>query len=282
MTMALPQLRPEATAEVAPWRARLARLLEGPKVQNAILGAIVLNAAVLGLETWPAAMAAAGRWLTFLDNLLLALFVVEIAARIVAHGGRYFRDPWSLFDFSVVAIALVPAGGAFSVLRTLRVLRVMRLLSIFPRMRRVVRGLLMAIPGLGSIVAVMAIVYYVAAVIATTLFGPTFPDLFGSLGASLFSLFQIMTLEGWPDIVRQVMAVFPRAWIFFVCYMLIATFTMLNLFIAVIVNAMQTEHEREMAEGQHDDTRAILTEIGKLRAEVAGLRGSPAGHGGPT
>jgi voltage-gated sodium channel len=263
---------PDAKAPTG-WRGRLAGFLESAGTERAVAALIVINAAVLGLETSSAAMAAAGGMLAILDRFILALFVIELACRMTAHGSRFFRDPWSLFDFVVVGLALVPATGSLSALRALRVLRVLRLMTIFPRMRGVVRGLLMAIPGVGSIVAVLGIIYYVAAVIATKLFGDAFPELFGTLGESLFSLFQVMTLEGWPEIVREVMTVHPRAWIFFLCYILVATFTMLNLFIAVMVNAMQAEHEREVTQARHSDTEAVLAEIAALRAEVRTLRG---------
>ena len=142
-----------------------------------------------------------------------------------------------MFALLVVGIAVVPAGSAFTVLRSLRVLRVRRLVSLVPSMRGVVGALLKALPGMASIVGLMVLVLYVSAVMATKLFGAISPDLFGNLGASLFTLFQVMTVEGWPDIARGVMVRAPYAWIFFVIYLLIATFMVLNLFIAVVVNA---------------------------------------------
>ncbi len=262
----------------AGWRGRLAGFLGNTGMERVVATLIVVNAVVLGLETWPAAMNAAGGILMILDRAILGIFVIELAGRMVAHGARFFRDPWSLFDFVVVGLALVPTTGSLSALRALRVLRVLRLMTIFPRMRRVVQGLLTAIPGVGAIVAVLGIIYYVSAVIATKLFGGAFPELFGTLGESLFSLFQVMTLEGWPEIVRDVMAVYPHAWIFFLCYILVATFTMLNLFIAVMVNAMQAEHEREVTRSRHGDTEAVLAEIAALRAEVRTLRGEAWRH----
>jgi voltage-gated sodium channel len=128
------------------------------------------------------------------------------------------------------------------VLRALRVLRLFRLLSVVPRMRLVIESLVHAIPGLGSIALLLLLFFYVFAVMATKLFGGDFPDYFGTLGTSLFSLFQIMTLENWPDMAREVMAQYPHAWVFFLVFILLATFTVLNLFIALIVNTMQTAH----------------------------------------
>jgi len=173
------------------------------------------------------------------------------------HRTRFFRDPWSVFDFLVVAIALVPASGQLAVLRALRVLRVLRILTIVPSMRRVVGGLLAAIPGLASIGMVLALVFYVFAVITTNLFGGAFPDWFGTLGRSLYTLFQVMTLESWSmGISRPVMEVYPYAWIFFIPFILIATFTMLNLFIGVIVSAMQSFSDDDKADSATANSNA--------------------------
>ena len=230
-------------------RSILTAFLERPRVQHVILALIIINAVILGLETSPALMAQYGDWLVALDKSILAVFVVEIGMRIYVHRTRFFRDPWSVFDFLVVAIALVPASGQLAVLRALRVLRVLRILTIVPSMRRVVGGLLAAIPGLASIGMVLALVFYVFAVITTNVFGAAFPDWFGTLGRSLYTLFQVMTLESWSmGIARPVMAVYPYAWVFFIPFILIATFTMLNLFIGVIVSAMQSFSDDDKAD----------------------------------
>jgi len=193
------------------------------------------------------------------------------------HRLTFFRDPWNVFDFAVVTIALVPASGALSVLRALRVLRVLRLLTVVPSMRRVVGALLSAIPGLGSIAAVLALLFYVFAVIATKLFSAEFPDWFGSIGRSLYTLFQVMTLESWSmGIARPVMEKFPFAWAFFVPFILIATFTMLNLFIAVIVNAMQTFNAQDNAEAVAAVDQAREHVEADMRAQLGALRGEIA------
>jgi voltage-gated sodium channel len=254
-------------------RAAVRERVERPALQNFIMLLIVVNAVILGLETVPAAMAAWGSLLLAVDNVILGVFVVEILLRIYAHRLAFFRDPWSLFDFFVVAIALVPASGPFAVLRALRILRVLRLLTLVPSMRRVVGALLASIPGLGSIALVLMLIYYVFAVIATKLFGENFPQWFGSIGESLYSLFQIMTLESWSmGIVRPVMVEHPNAWIFFVIFILIATFTMLNLFIAIIVNAMHSFTEQEAAETRREVDDARIHIEADLHAEVAALR----------
>jgi voltage-gated sodium channel len=258
--------------QIARMRERVRTVVDSPKFQKAIIAIIALNAITLGLETSPAAMAAAGSLLLTADRVMLWIFVVEIAARLFAHGPRFFRDPWSVFDFVIVGLALAPATTGFAVLRALRVLRVLRIISAVPKMRMVVRALLSAIPGISSIVALLALIFYVMAVMATKLFGPSFPEWFGSIPASLYSLFQIMTLESWSmGIVRPVMEVYPYAWMFFVPFILVATFTVLNLFIAVVVSAMQSEHEAEQAKADHDahgERLDILAELRALRVQV--------------
>jgi voltage-gated sodium channel len=258
--------------------------VDHPRVQNLVIALILVNAVLLGLETWPAAMSSAGGLIVGLDRTILVIFVVELLARLYVHRAAFWRDPWSVFDFLVVAIALVPASGPFAVLRALRVLRVLRLLTMVPSMRRVVGALLAAIPGLGSIALVLLIIYYVFAVIATNLFAASHPEWFGSLGLSLYTLFQIMTLESWSmGIARPVMEQFPHAWIFFVLFILVATFTMLNLFIAIIVNAMQNVNDAEHSEAtaaaeslrahaeadMHAEFRALREEMRQLRDMLA-------------
>jgi len=259
---------------------RLGRWVETQRVQYFILALIVINAAILGLETSRAVMDAVGPLLLALDKAILAVFVAEIGIKLAAQHGAFFRQPWNVFDFLVVGIALVPASGPLAVLRTLRVLRVLRLVSMVPRMRLVVESLLHAVPGIAAIGALMMILFYVAAVMATGFFGDAFPQWFGDIGESMYSLFQIMTLESWSmGIVRPVMDSAPWAWAFFVPFILIATFTMLNLFIAIIVNTMQEMHERELAREQaaitasmRDDTDAVLARVDAVHDELAELR----------
>lgn len=255
---------------VETWRTRLAAWLESPRVQAVIVGAIVVNAITLGLETSPAALARIGGLIQHLDTAILALFVLEIALKLVANGLRFFRSGWNLFDFAIVGIAVLPATGAFAVLRTLRVLRLFRLVSAVPQMRLVVESVFKALPGLGAIAALLALFFYIFAVMATRLFGADHPEFFGSMGASMFTLFTVMTLEGWPDIARTVMVTHPQAWFFFIAFILMATFSVLNLFIAVIVNTMQQQHEALVAQGKAELTpeEALREEIRALRAEL--------------
>jgi voltage-gated sodium channel len=268
-------------------RPRLGDWIESPAIQRVIVGLIALNAVTLGLETSAGVMARWGGLLHAIDALVLAAFVVEIGVKLVARGLGFFRSAWNVFDFVVVGIALVPASGPLSVLRALRVLRVLRLISLVPRLRFVVEALLRAVPGIGAIGALMLLLFYVFAVMATGLFGGRFPEWFGSIGSSMYTLFQVMTLESWSmGIVRPLMAEYPLAWVFFVPFILLATFTMLNLFIAIIVDTMQRMHERGHAAEMQDiervigqDTSPVAEELRGLRAELRALRGELARHG---
>ena len=263
---------------------RLRQLVTSPRTERFILALIILNAITLGLETSPWVMARFGSVLGWFDKAVLAIFVVEVVARIAVHRAAFFRDPWSLFDFTIVAIALVPASGAFAVLRALRILRVLRMITLVPSLRRVVGALISALPGMGSITLLLGLIFYVASVMATKLFGGDFPQWFGSIPASAYSLFQIMTLESWSmGIVRPVMEVHPYAWMFFVPFILCTTFTMLNLFIGIVVNAMQSEHEEEAKAERHKlevDLRRASDERQQVHAEemadMAALRGEIA------
>jgi voltage-gated sodium channel len=228
------------TPGISEGRLKLAAWVDSVRVQRVVVAVILINAAILGLETSPAIMAKWGTILVMIDKLCLAIFLVEIAIKLAAYRGRFWLSGWNLFDFLVVAVALVPGAGAWSVLRSLRVLRVLRLLTVVPSLRKVVAAFLHSIPGLASVGAVMAIFFYTAGVLATRLFGESHPDWFGSLGKSLYTLFQVMTLESWSmGIVRPVMESHPLAWAFFVPFIIIATFTILNLFIGIIVSTMQ-------------------------------------------
>ena len=257
---------------------RLKGIIESKMFQAVIITLIIVNACLLGLETSRHVMENHRQTIRLLDGVILFIFALEIVARIIVYRKRFWRDPWSFFDFAVVFIALIPATGPFAIVRALRVLRVLRLLTIIPSMQRVVGALLSAIPGLGSIACVLLIFYYVAAVMATHFFASSYPEWFGTIGRSLYTLFQIMTLESWSmGISRPVMEQFPYAWAFFIPFILIATFTMLNLFIAIIVNAMQRYGETESKDTNVESNAPIEpapteNEMAQLRAEMVELK----------
>ena len=287
--------KPVWKRDLSQWRSQLRALVEHPVWERVILSIIVLNAVTLGLETSDSVMARIGPLLLALNTVFLTIFVVEIICRQIAHGLRFWRDGWSIFDFFVVAVALVPATESLSGLRALRIMRVLRLISAVPSMRRVVTGLFAALPGMSTVVMLLALIFYVFSVMATMLYGDTFPKYFGTIGNSAYSLFQIMTLESWSeDIVRPVLAVHPFAWLFFIPFILMTSFAVLNLFIGIIVDSMQ-EQARERLEAlqeqshseaehtlsatvdkEHDwqahEFRKVLEELKAVRTEVESLR----------
>ena len=267
----------------------LRRIVHDPRTERFIMALIVFNAVTLGLETSKTVMARWGSVLHVIDTVIITIFVLELTARIAVHRLAFFRDGWNIFDFIVVAITLIPTDStdAFTVLRALRVLRLLRLITVVPSLRRVVGGLIGALPGMGSIVLLIGLIYYVSAVMAVNLFGEDFPALFGTLPASLFTLFTIMTLEGWVDgVVKPIMEKFPYAWLFFIPFIIGTTFTILNLFIGVIVSSMQQEVEKAQAaelaaerDIMQEETEPLLRELRALKEEVMALRREFGGKG---
>jgi voltage-gated sodium channel len=254
------------------WRGAIERFMARQFIQRFLIILIVINAIILGVETNDEIMQVIGPELLLLDHAILWIFIAELTLLITARGWRFFIDAWSIFDFLVVVIALVPATGSLSVLRALRVLRILRLINKIESMRRVVGALLGSLPGLGSVFGLILIIFYVSAVIATNMFGESFPDRFGTLSTSFYTLFQVMTLEGWSEeIARPVMTVFPYAWIFFLVFIFIATFIVVNLFVAVIVDSInsakgEVEHEQGLT------TAHVIENLNALRSELAELK----------
>ena len=256
----------------------LKRLLESPATERIILLLILVNAVTLGLETSAAAMERYGPLLHAIDRAVLAVFVVELLARMAVYRLCFFRDPWSLFDLFVVGIALVPATESLSVLRALRVLRVMRLITVSPSLKRVVGGLIAALPGMGAISMLLFLVFYVFSVMATHLFGTSNPEQFGSLGSSAYTLFQVMTFDDWSGgVVKPLMQQHPYAIAFFLAFILFSTFVALNLFIGVIVTAIDQETSKDVPKLTHpaQETDALVAELRALRAEIAALARQP-------
>ncbi|MBF0333862.1 MAG: ion transporter [Alphaproteobacteria bacterium] len=234
--------------------AGIERTLANRVFQNTIIFVILLNAAILGVMTKRDLDPGVLSLLEFLDNACLVVFCVEIAMKLAVMRLRFFRDGWNVFDFAVVAIALAPASGPLAVLRAMRVFRLMRLVTAVPSMRRVVSGMFGSIPGVASVAGVLFVLYYVAAIMATSFFHTVDGENFGDLGSTFFTLFQLMTLEGWPDIALTIMDEMPMAWAFFVPFIVMTTFTTLNLMFGIVVNAME--------EAKEEEARAELAEKG--------------------
>jgi voltage-gated sodium channel len=254
---------------------RLARFVQSNAFRNTITTLILINAAILGLQTYTLPPLFHD-FLGYADKAIIAVFVVEVALKMITQRLSFFRSAWNWFDFLVVAISVIPAAGAFSVLRALRVLRLFRLFSTVPEMRSVVEALARAIPGMGAIMLVLCVIFYVAAVMGAKLFAGTHPQFFADLGGSAFTLFQIMTLESWSmGVARPVIEEHPFAWIFFVGFIILTSFAVLNLFIAVIVDSMQSKHfdaETTRQNEAHDEREIMIMEVRALRGELAELR----------
>jgi voltage-gated sodium channel len=251
-------------------REKVALFLDQAWVRNGIIGVILFNAVILGMETSFTIMAAAGPLILALDALCLAIFVLEIGLKLYAFRFAFFRSGWNVFDFIIVGISLVPGAGAFTVLRALRILRLLRVVSVTPSLRRVVEGFLRALPGMGSVFLLMTMIFYIGAVMATKLFQHSFPEWFGTLGASAYSLFQIMTLESWSmGIVRPVMEIYPYAWAFFVPFILVTTFAVVNLVVGLIVNSMQDAHAEEANAATDDYRTEVLTRLREIEKKLA-------------
>jgi len=259
-------------SEVASHRMRLRAFLERNAVRHSILAVIIFNAITLGLATSVWISDRFGDILQVIDTLVISIFVIEISLKLYAYGLSFFRSAWNIFDFLIVSIGLMPQTQTLSVLRGLRVLRALRLLSIVPQMRAVIKALLDALPGMGAVIIMLSIVYYIFAVMATMMYREDFPQWFGTLGESLYSLFQIMTLESWSmGIVRPVMEQHPYAWAFFVPFIIVTAFSVLNLFIGLLVNTMQAAVEEE-AEAEIEKLREMLTkETNELDAHILSL-----------
>jgi voltage-gated sodium channel len=259
--------------------ARAKALVESSGFQNVIIAVILVNAVTLALETAPETAGNLAGILRIVDHTCLGIFVAELAVKLILFRHRFFLSGWNWFDLIVVGISLVPAAESLTALRALRILRVLRIVSIIPTLRRVVEAGIRALPGMGSILLVLMLLFVIGAVISTKLYGATFPQYFGTLGDSLFSLFTVMTLEGWPDLAREVMAVHPNAWAFFIPFLIVTAFMVLNLLIGVIVNAMEetaSEEEQKLETVERELNENLLTELRALRADLAALQARPA------
>jgi voltage-gated sodium channel len=249
--------------------SKIGDFVEGTKFQNFITILIVINAAALGLETDPDIMGYVGKELIVFDHLVLIVFVVEIVIKLINRRLEFFKNGWNIFDFIIISIALIPSSGSLSVLRALRIFRAMRLLSVVPSMRKVVQALFLAIPGIFSVGSIILLIFYVSSVLTTNFFGENFEEWFGSVSRSMYSLFQIMTLESWSmGIVRPVMTVYPYSWIFFVIFILITSFAVMNLFIGIIVDAMQQQSYEE----QHVEAEKLSAESSEIHKLVINLQ----------
>jgi voltage-gated sodium channel len=250
-------------------------------VMNLIMGVIILNAIILGVSTSATIMSSrVGPVIEVLDEVVLGMFVFELSLKLFAYNWRFFRSAWNVFDLLVVSFGLLPQGTGMSSLRGLRAIRALRLLSAIPQMRSVVQALLDSLPGMGAVIIMISIMFYVFGVMATLMYGQHFPDWFGTLDRSLYTLFQVMTLESWSmGIVRPVMEVYPMAWLFFIPFIVVTAFSTLNLFIGLLVNTMQSAVEQDneaeferLRELVKMETDMVDRHVGELTEELRAMR----------
>lgn len=250
----------------------LYRFIEHPWFGHFILAVIILNATALGLETIPAINSALGPALKLIDRCALWIFVIELALKLLVYRHRFFINGWNLFDFVIVALAFLPASGT-SILRALRVLRVLRLISAIPSLRVVVQALVSAVPSMTTVIGLLMLFFYVFGVMATRLYAEAMPNEFGSLPQTFLTLFQLMIMDGWSDVIRGLMAMgHGTAALFFIIFVVISGFAVLNLFIGILVNAMDRAESLDHALHPEDYREEPEDQIAALSAQIAELQ----------
>ncbi|HEU4944636.1 MAG TPA: ion transporter, partial [Solirubrobacterales bacterium] len=252
------------------------RIADSSRFQLFILGVILANAVVLGLETYDSIDRDYGGTLEILNDVFLGIFVVEIAIRIAAHGSRpqdYFKSGWNVFDFVVIGGALLPGlRQNATVLRLLRLLRIVRVVSIFPDLRFLIRGMATSLPPIGSMAMLTSLLIYIYGILGWIFFADTEPEHWGDIGEAMLSLFIVLTLESWPEIMGAVIDVHPWAWIYFVSYVLIASFLLINMVIAILINSLEEVRAMEAIEKRLDNRRAERDADGESGGKAAAER----------
>jgi len=262
------------------FREKLSKFLESTRVQNFIIGLILFNSVIVGLETWPFYLEYFGHITDEIDLIILLIFVIEIVLKIYAFRLGFLSSLWNLFDALVVFISILPAAGSFSVFRALRILRTLRLVNNLPKLKLIIESFIYSLPSIGWIVVMLSIIIYIFAVIGYNIFGATFPQFFGTFSKSLFTLFQIMTLEAWAsDIARPILEVHKMASIYFVSFILVASYITLNIFIAIVVNTMNEIHMDEIRDEEEKiklqmekENQNLLKKIDSISFEIAEIK----------
>lgn len=266
-----------AARPTRPLKAFAKRIVEASWFEPFMIGLIMLNAVLIGLETSREFVERYDGWLHVGNDIILVFFIVEAALKITAVAPRwrlYFGDGWNLFDFSIIVLSLIPATGDFAlVARLIRVLRILRLVSAVPQLRLIVATLVRSIPSMAHVILLMSVIFYIYAVTGFHLFADDDPEHWGTLGESLLTLFQLVTLEGWVDVMNTAMEEHPFAWIYFVSFVLIGTFVVLNLFIAVVINNLEQSKVEQLEELNKPITHQdVLDELDRTRHALQELQ----------
>ena len=256
-------------------RARVSRFTDSHAFEYSIVALIFTHAILLGLETSATLTERYGAWLEFGQWVILGVFIVEAALKLFAVAprvDRYFRDPWSAFDFLVIVASLIPAVGALAlVARMARLLRVLRLVSVVPELRLLVATLVRSLPGMVHILILMGVLMYIYAIVGFALFNEHDPTHWRSLGISLLSLFRVITLEDWTDIMYTAMELHQIAWIYFASFVVLATFIVINLFTALIVNNLDIVKQARPREDAKQGRESMLSELRAARESLRRL-----------
>ena len=242
------------------------RLTKSHKFEYFIVALILINAVLVGVETLPRVMQHYDHWIMLGFQITLIIFIVEAALKMFAQWprpDRYFRDGWNVFDFAIIVLALVPATGGFAIVaRMARLLRLLRLVSAVQELRLIVATLVRSIPSMLHIVVLMSLIVYVYAIIGYQLFHEHDPEHWRNLGISLLSLFRVVTLEDWTDIMYKAMELHPLTWMYFVSFVVLGTFVVINLFIAVVINNLDEAKQERLRELEQAPTAdSILSEL---------------------
>lgn len=259
------------------FKKRLIKLVAAPIFGHIIIGLILFNALILGLETDAGLVEKHGKWFELIHHFILAAFIIEALLKMAAVAPRlqlYFSDGWNLFDFSVIVFSLLPATGELAMIaRLARLLRVLRLISTIPELRLIVATLMRSIPSMGNIMLLMSIIFYIYAIAGFHLFHVIDPQHWGTLGRSLLSLFRIVTLEDWTDLMYTALETYPLAWVYFVSFVIMGTFVIINLFIAVVLDNLAQAKEERLAESQEPITQEdILKQLANTQQAMVRLQ----------
>lgn len=233
---------------------RANQIVSAPWFERVIIAFILINGAILGMETSPSLVAQHGGLLHLGNRVILGIFILEAVLKMIAVApqiDRYFRDGWNVFDFSVIVFSLIPATGDFAMIaRLARLLRVVRLVSTIPELRLIVSTLIRSIPSMMHVMTLMSVIFYIYAITGYQLFHEHDPTHWRSLGIALLTLFRVVTLEDWTDVMYTAMDFHPMAWLFFVSFVVLGTFVVINLFIAVVINNLEEAKAERLAELQ--------------------------------
>ncbi len=245
------------------------KVVESNRFRQAVVCVIILNAIIIGLETYPSIEVPYGIVLDVADTMIIILFTVELCMRFVAekNARAFFNNPWNIFDVAIIAIGYLPAYSMLTVLRLFRIIRIMRTFTVIPALKKIVSALLRSLPTMSYVLVLMGLLVYVYAVVGTFLFGSVAPDSFGSLHRTILTLFGVLTLEGWVGLMQTVSGGEPFAWVYFVSFILIGTYVLLNFFVGIIVNNMQSATFEE-TDKDLEEIKAALARIEKRISEL--------------